>query len=140
MTNQTAEAHFSVNATTVKLPTFWTRRAAFWFRRAEIRFALHGITGDATEFYHVFRLHRPECDTSTPRHLMDIIAKPPEGPNKRLFLFSPPPPIKVGLMTSSKGCGGLLGDAVSGGEDPIGIDEDAAAPMADEAPLGVQQL
>ena len=35
MTNQPAEVHFSVNATTVKLPTFWTHQAAFWFRQAE---------------------------------------------------------------------------------------------------------
>ncbi len=35
MTNQPAEVHFSVNATTVKLPTFWTYQTAFWFRQAE---------------------------------------------------------------------------------------------------------
>ena len=40
MTNQSAEANFSVNATTRKLPTFWTHQVAFWFRQAEIQFAL----------------------------------------------------------------------------------------------------
>ena len=53
MTNQPAKGNFSVKATTVKLPTFWTHQAAFWFRQAEIRFALNGIT----KFYHVFASH-----------------------------------------------------------------------------------
>ena len=78
MTNQPAEAHFSVNATAVKLPPFWTHQAAFWFRQAEIQFALHGITSDTTEFYHVFA----SIDQNAAQHLADIIAKPPEGPNK----------------------------------------------------------
>jgi len=73
MTNQPAEAHFSVNATAVKLPPFWTHQAAFWFRQAEIQFALDGITSDTTKFYHVFASidqkaphHERHLGTSTP--------------------------------------------------------------------------
>ena len=78
ITKHPAEADFSVNATTVKLPAFWTHQAACWFRQAEIQFALHGITSDTTKFYHVFA----SIDQNAAQHLMDIIAKPPEGPNK----------------------------------------------------------
>ena len=78
MTNQPAEAHFSVNATPVILPTFWTHQAALWFRQAEMQFALYGITSDTTKFYHVFA----SIDQNAAQHLTDIIAKPPEDPNK----------------------------------------------------------
>ena len=74
MTNHPAEAHFFfVNATIVKLPTFWKHQAAFWFRRAEIPFELHGITSDTTKYHHVFA----SIDQKAAQYLMDIIAKPP---------------------------------------------------------------
>ena len=66
------EAHFSVNATTAKLPNFWTHQAAFWLRRADIQFALDGITSETNKFYHVFA----SIDQKAAQHLMDIIAKP----------------------------------------------------------------
>lgn len=42
-----------VNATTLKLPAFWSNNPALWFRQAEAQFHLRGITTEETRYYHV---------------------------------------------------------------------------------------
>ena len=50
-----ADASAAINAASLKLPTFWTKKPIFWFIRAEAEFDLRGITAQRTKFSHVLR-------------------------------------------------------------------------------------
>ena len=50
-----AGAVAAINAASLKLPQFWTKKPLLWFARAESQFHLRGITSDRTKFDHVMQ-------------------------------------------------------------------------------------
>ena len=67
-----------VNATAVKLPSFWQGNPEVWFRQVESVFATHNpaITTQETKFEYVIQA----LDNSTAERVQNIILDPPENP------------------------------------------------------------
>ena len=67
----------SVDAVSLKLPTFWTSASAAWFAQAEAQFSLKGITADETKYHHVVA----SLDSATASRAISILQNPP--PDKK---------------------------------------------------------
>lgn len=63
----------NVAAVSLKLPTFWTERAAVWFLQAEAQFATRHITQDETKYYYVVAA----LDQDTATRVLDLLQAPP---------------------------------------------------------------
>ena len=63
-----------IHAVSVKLPQFWTDKAAVWFFQTEAQFAFSKITVDETKFYYVVSA----LDSDTVERITDLLADPPE--------------------------------------------------------------
>ena len=63
----------TVDAVSLKLPTFWTAGPSSWFAQVESQFALRRVTQDDTKYYHVVA----SLDNSTAQRALSILASPP---------------------------------------------------------------
>ena len=63
----------TVDAVSLKLPTFWTAVPSAWFAQVESQFALRGVTQDDTKYHHVVA----SLDNSTAQLALSILASPP---------------------------------------------------------------
>ena len=63
----------SIEAVSLKLPTFWTKCPAAWFAQSEAQFNLRGITGDDTKYYHVVAA----LDATTAARALPVLSSPP---------------------------------------------------------------
>ena len=61
----------SLEAVTLKLPTFWTTHA--WFAQTEAQFSLRNISSDDTKYYYVVAA----LDANTATTALSIISSPP---------------------------------------------------------------
>lgn len=68
MTNEVQAA-----AVSIKLPTFWTKRAEVWFIQAEAQFTTRGITADDTKYHYVVAA----LDEDTATRIIDLLTSPP---------------------------------------------------------------
>lgn len=62
-----------ISAVSVKLPGFWSERAAVWFVQAEAQFAVRGITSEDTKYHHVVAA----LDQDTATRILDLLQDPP---------------------------------------------------------------
>jgi hypothetical protein len=65
----------AVAAVTVKLPTFWPKRAEIWFAQAEAQFTLKNITVDLTKYSYVVAA----LDEETAGRVLSLIRTPPDN-------------------------------------------------------------
>lgn len=63
-----------LNATSVKLPTFWANNAVAWFAQAEAQFALRKITCDDTQYYYLVAA----LDSDTAARCSFVLTSPPQ--------------------------------------------------------------
>lgn len=66
-------AQDNINATAVKLPSFWIREPDIWFVQAESQFALRGITSDETKYHHLVS----SLDNVSASRMRNILKNPP---------------------------------------------------------------
>ena len=60
-------------AVSLKLPTFWTKRAEVWFIQAEAQFATPGIMSDYTKYHYLVAA----LDEDTATRIIDLLTSPP---------------------------------------------------------------
>ncbi|HIE74851.1 MAG TPA: hypothetical protein EYP93_01265 [Gammaproteobacteria bacterium] len=65
----------TVGAVTLKLPTFWSNKAALWFAQAEAQFGLRSITADDTKFWYLVAA----LDQDSASQVEDVIKAPPDA-------------------------------------------------------------
>ena len=63
----------SLEAVTLKLPTFWTTCPLAWFAQTEAQFSLRNISSDDTKYYYVVAA----LDANTTTRALSIISSPP---------------------------------------------------------------
>ena len=63
----------SLEAITLKLPTFWTTCPLAWFAQTEAQFSLRNISSDDTKYYYVVAA----LDANTATTAFSIISSPP---------------------------------------------------------------
>ena len=63
----------SLEAVTLKLPTFWTTCPLAWFAQTEAQFSLRNISSDDTKYYYVVAA----LDANTAMRALSIISSPP---------------------------------------------------------------
>ena len=63
----------SLEAVTLKLPTFWTTCPLAWFAQTEAQFSLRNISSDDTKYYYVVAA----LDANTATRALSIISSPP---------------------------------------------------------------
>ena len=63
----------SLEAVTLKLPTFWTTCLLAWFAQTEAQFSLRNISSDDTKYYYVVAV----LDANTATRALSIISSPP---------------------------------------------------------------
>ena len=66
----------TVNATAVKLPSFWSGNPEVWFTQVESCFAIRKVTVQKTQFDHVIQA----LDNSTADRVQAVILNPSETP------------------------------------------------------------
>lgn len=67
------EAAQIVNATSIKLPEFWTKSPSVWFARIEAQFSTRNITQDRTKYDYVVSA----LDANTAEEIQHILLSPP---------------------------------------------------------------
>ena len=67
------------NATTVKLPDFWTTNAEIRFHQADAQIALRHIISDETKYYWAYVL--AALDQNTAQRLLDLLSGPSTAGN-----------------------------------------------------------
>lgn len=63
----------TVDAVSLKLPTFWNTSPAAWFAQADAQFHIRGITTEETKYYYVVSA----LDSETATRVLPILTSPP---------------------------------------------------------------